>query len=206
MTRARRPDDWTRDLEGARAAEARVADVLSSDRRVEDFEDHTDDFDTLDFSFTYDGARVHLDLKEKKQRYSAEYESLWPEVDPRDLFIVDETVYRRIVWQGGGGYLLIHDHPGGRWVIFGPWELTLGPRVRYQRWGRRRDTDFAKGKILLDLGAGAHTWSTFSVDDLLSVIERARRVRDSVEAVEISGHPVPEVGRPEPPDDSPSLF
>ena len=204
MTRARRPADWDKDLTGARAAEARLSDVLSSDSRLSDFEDHTEDFESLDFSFTYDRLRVHLDLKEKKQRYSREYEELWPEVGPDELFILDETVYRRIVWQGGGGYLLIHDHPGERWVIFGPWELTLGPRVRYQRWGRRRDKDFAKGKILLDLGASAHRWPTFSVDDLLDVIDRSRGGRDSVEAVRIAGQEIPEVGRPA--EKAPGLF
>ena len=50
------------------------------------------------------------------------------------MFILDETVYRRIVWQGGGGYLAVHDLPGSRWAFFGPWELTLGPKIRYNRW------------------------------------------------------------------------
>ena len=204
MTRARRPGDWDKDLEAARVAEARLADVLSSDDRLEAFADTTADFDSLDFSFDYRNARVHLDLKEKRQRYSREYEQLWPEVGPDDLFILDETVYRRVVWQGGGGYLLVHDHPVGRWVIFGPWELTLGPRVRYQRWGRRRERDFAKGKILLDLTASAHRWPTFSVDDLIDVIERSRAARDVVEAVRVAGRAVPEIGRPE--ERAPGLF
>jgi hypothetical protein len=114
---------------------------------------------------------------------------MWPEVAPEDLFILDETVYRRIVWQGGGGYLAVHDHPGGRWVLFGPWELTLGPRLRYERWGRRAGPEFAKGKLLLDLSAGAHEAQEFRVDDLLGVIERSIGGRDAVYAVAARGLP-----------------
>ncbi len=170
------------DLAGARAAEQELAELLSADPRVEEFEEHTADFDRLDYSFTYDRGRVHVDLKEKRQRYSAGYAEMW-DVPPQDMFIVDETVYRRIVWQGGGGYLVIHDHPEERWAIFGPWELTLGPRVRYQRWGHGRGRSFLKGKLLLDLKAAARLTDGFSVDDLLRVIERSRAARESVEAV-----------------------
>lgn len=197
MSRARRPDDWQRDLATARRAEAELAEVLRADPRVVDFEDHTPSPDRLDFSFTHRGMRVALDLKEKRQSYSPGYRRLWPEVAPEDLFILDETVYRRVVWQGGGGYLAVHDLPLARWVLFGPWELTLGPRLRYRRWGRRAGPSFSKGKILLDLGAGAHSSPAFAVDDLLRVIDRSRAARDAVEAVEISGYPIPEVGAPE---------
>jgi hypothetical protein len=100
------------------------------------------------------------------------------------------------VWNGGGGYLIVHDHPGARWLIFGPWELTLGPRRRYERWGRRRDEAFKKGKIMLDLRAAAAESPNLSVDVLLAVIERSRRGRDAVEAVVIEGDDVPEVGEP----------
>lgn len=197
MSRARRPQDWQRDLATARRAEAELAQVLRGDPRLADFEDHTADADRLDFSFSYKGMRVALDLKEKRQTYTSGYRSLWPELAPENLFILDETVYRRIVWQGGGGYLAVHDLPGVRWILFGPWELTLGPRVRYRRWGRRRGPSFSKGKILLDLGAAAHESSGFRVADLLAVIDRSRAARDAVEAVEISGYPIPEIGAPE---------
>ncbi|MGH2730194.1 MAG: hypothetical protein ACRDJI_06235 [Actinomycetota bacterium] len=192
MTRARRASDWDKDLAAARAAEAELAGILAVDARLVDFADHTADFDRLDFSFSYRGLRVTLDLKEKRQTYSAQYRAMWPDVAPEDLFIIDETVYRRIVWQGGGGYLAVHDHPGGRWVTFGPWELTLGPRLRYQRWGQRAGPEFAKGKLLLDLSAGAHQAPEFRVDDLLGVIERSIRGRDAVDAV-AAAHPLPQI-------------
>jgi hypothetical protein len=139
--------------------------------------------------------KVQLDLKEKRQRYSPDYQMMWPEVALEDLFIMDETVYRRIVWQGGGGYLAIHDHPSGRWCYFGPWELTLGPRIRYQRWGQRGGSSFLKGKILLDLATAAGTGSSFRVDDLLRVIHQSTNALAAVEAFDIQGYPIREVGK-----------
>lgn len=193
MTRARRPGDWDRDLERAKLGERELSSHLRADVRITDLEDHTLDFDTLDFSFTYGGRRVYLDLKEKLRRYSGGIAGLWPEVPAPDLFIADETVFRRIVWQGGGGYLVVHDHPERRWAIFGPWELTLGPRVRYQRRGVRT-TEFLKGKVLLNLGAAAAHCSSFSVDVLLEVVADSVRRRDEVGAVPIPGEVLPVVG------------
>ena len=193
MTRPRRPGDWDRDIERARAGEARLAEILRADPRIRDLGDHTAGFDTLDFSFTYSGRRVYVDLKEKRSRYSSGIVSIWPEVAAEDLFIVDETVFRRIVWQGGGGYLVVHDQPLRRWAIFGPWELTLGPRVRYERRGRRT-SEFLKGKVLLSLAAAGTLGSQFSVDDLLAVVAQSARQRDQVGAVPIPGEVVPEVG------------
>lgn len=194
MARGRRPDDWKRDLEGARPAEAALGTVLASDPRLENLQDSTAARDRLDFSFDYLGETVQLDLKEKRTPTSAGLASLWPEVPPEHLFVLDETVYRRIVWHGGGGYLVIHDHPQARWAIFGPWELTLGPRRRYQRW-ERLTTTFRKGKILLDLRSSAHEAQQFAVSDLLAVVTRSRRQRDEVASIPIAGEEIPEVGR-----------
>ena len=193
MTRARRPDDWEQDLAEAKPSERRLAAMLSADPRLGAFEDHTGDYDRLDFSFLFRTRRVSVDLKEKRSRYSAGIAELWPECDVRDLFIVDETVYRRIVWQGGGGYLIVHDHPGARWALFGPWELTLGPRVRYQRWGTRAGR-FLKGKILLNLGAAAHVSRHFSIDDLLAVINGSENALGAVDAVATRGQSIPRLG------------
>jgi hypothetical protein len=200
MARGRRPEDWVRDLDGARAAEAALAAILEADLRLEGFRDNTHNFDVLDFFFSYEGGDVQLDLKEKINPTSGGLAALWTQVPRQHIFVVDETVYRRIVWHGGGGYLVVHDHPGSRWVYFGPWELTLGPRVRYVRWGRLKKDSFPKGKVMLDLRAGAAETNVFEVDALLDVIERSRRERDAVGAVEIRGHPVPEIGGGEAPD------
>ena len=194
MTRARQAHDWKRDLTAARAAEESLAEILRRDPRVEDLIDRTKAFDRLDFGFRYRTMPVELDLKEKIRPTSKALASLWPEVAAANLFVVDETVYRRIVWHGGGGYLVVHDHPGARWAIFGPWELTLGPRRRYRRWGDTGSGPFAKGKLLLDLGAAARLDADFSVDALLEVVDRSVADRDAVDAVGAT-QGLPEVGR-----------
>ena len=81
-------------------------------------------------------------------------------------------------------------------MFFGPWELTLGPRRRYQRWGQRTGTGFLKGKILLNLGSGARTSRTFKVDDLLAVIHQSADGLEAVEAVATKLQDIPEVGEP----------
>lgn len=194
MSRRRRPQDWERDLAAARAAEAALAEKLRADPRLEGFADHTSAFDRLDFSFVYLGLPVQVDLKEKIRPTSKGLAALWPEVPPQDLFVLDETVYRRIVWHGGGGYLVVHDHPGSRWATFGPWELTLGPRTRYRRYGQTETSAFFKGKILLDLRSAARSAPAFSVDDLLAVIEASRAQRDAVDAV--AATELPSLGAP----------
>ena len=192
LSRPRQPGDWDRDLRNAKRAEESFAAELATDPRLEDLESHTASFDKLDFSFTYGGRRIWVDLKEKRQAYSAGVQALWEEVPGSFLFILDETVYRRIVWQGGGGYLVVHDHPGSRWAIYGPWELTLGPRRRYEREEKRKTT-FLKGKILLDLRAAATLRSYFSIDELLHVIDKSVAQRDAVEAVAAKSLDLPQV-------------
>ena len=192
LSRPRRPEDWDRDLRNAKRAEESFESELATDPRLEGLETHTDSFDKLDFSFTYGGRRIWVDLKEKRQSYSAGVQALWEEVPGSFLFILDETVYRRIIWQGGGGYLVVHDHPGSRWAIFGPWELTLGPRRRYER-EERKNRSFFKGKILLDLRAAATLRSYFSIDELLHVIDKSVAQRDVVEAVATNTIDLPQV-------------
>lgn len=172
-----------------------MAALLHDDPRLSEFRDQTAAFDRLDFSFLYEGGRVEVDLKEKIRRTSSGLASLWPAVPPQELFVLDETVYRRIIWQGGGGYLLIHDHPSERWLTFGPWELTLGPKLRYRRWGDRH-TAFPKGKVLLDLRTASHSSTDFSLDQLLECVDASRARLNQVEAVQIFGQSLPEIGSP----------
>ena len=194
MSRMRRPADWQRDLARARRAERELMEVLREDGRLQNLSDHTAEFDRLDISFRYLGiGPVQVDLKEKLRPTSRGLAGMWPEVKPADLFVLDETVYRRIVWHGGGGYLIVHDHPHERWAIFGPWELTLGPRLRYRR-RERKATEFFKGKLLLDLTTAGSLSREFRVDHLLAVVERSRAQRDDVDAVPVSKRPLPVVG------------
>jgi hypothetical protein len=194
-TRARRPDDWTRDLANAKALEAHVAKLLRSDPRVRDLAIHTDAMDKLDFAFRYRGIDVALDVKEKRQRYTGGFTRLWPEVDERDLFVLDETVYRRVVWRGGGGYLVVRDEPQQRWVVLGPWDITLGPCMRVGRWGRRSRRQFLKGKVLLDLSTSSFSTSELFVDLILKAIDHAKRWLPRVDPYPLQGRPTPEIGR-----------
>jgi hypothetical protein len=109
VTRTRRPEDWAADLANARAVEQQVGDVIRADHRLADVDDRTASFDQLDFRFRSRGGLVTLDVKEKRQAYSRGIGDLWRELPEPEMFVVDETVFRRVVWQGGGGYLLIHD-------------------------------------------------------------------------------------------------
>lgn len=182
MARSRAASDWDRDLAGARPGEAELLHALRSDPRLSDVEDHTAAIDRLDFAFGYRGRHVELDLKEKRQSYSRGYRDLWPDKPEQDLFILDEVVYRRIVWQGGGGYLAVHDLPGRRWVFLGPWELTLGDRRRFARRGDRGHGTFEKGKLLIDLASGRSS-PDFTCDLLLAVIDAAWRHVGAVQPV-----------------------
>jgi hypothetical protein len=196
VARARRPSDWQLDLAAARAVEKEVHGLLASDARIRDLEDRTASFDELDFAFVYRGRRITIDVKEKRQRYSAGVRDLWRDVREEDLFVVDETVFRRVVWQGGGGYIAIRDVPQRRWCYFGPWELTLGARLRYARWGQRGRTPFLKGKLLVDLGAAAAGTPQFDVGEMLRVVDSAARWRDRPEPYPIHGATLVEVGEP----------
>ncbi len=194
MTRARRPADWQRDVAAARIVEQEVADLLRSDPRVDDVVDNTASFENLDFAFVFHGVAVTVDVKEKRQRYSRGIQDLWPQLPEANMFIVDETVFRRIVWQGGGGYLLIHDVPSHRWAVFGPWELTLARKLRYARWGQRHEKRFLKGKLLLDLSSAAETGERLSVDMVLRTVDAARSWRGRVEPYPIHGARLRELG------------
>lgn len=194
MTRARRPEDWAVDLANARAVEQQVGDLLRADRRLAEVDDRTTRFDELDFRFRYGGMFVTVDVKEKRQSYSKGIRDLWPELPEPEMFVVDETVFRRVVWQGGGGYLLIHDAPSGRWVVFGPWELTLGRKLRYGRWGRRAGPDFLKGKLVVDLRTGRQGPEA-SVDLILDSIKQSTVWRNRVEPYPVPGVPIREIGR-----------
>jgi hypothetical protein len=196
MARARQPQDWENDLAAARDGEQQVSAILRSDIRIANFVDRTNAFDELDFGFDYRGMPVSLDLKEKRQPYNSQYSELMPRVEPKDLFIVDEVVYRRIIWQGGGGYLAINDQVTSRWIYLGAWDLTLAPKMRYGRRGQRHSSrkEFVKGKLLINLGCSSIQTKTFEVDALLKSIDQARSWQRKVEPYPVEGITLREIG------------
>ncbi len=79
--------------------------------------------------------------------------------------------------------------------MFGPWELTLGPRLRYGRWGAKQGRlPFLKGKLLMDLRSGAGESPAFSVDVLLDTVRSAVRWRDRPAPYPINGARLNELG------------
>src|SRR4051812_29682804 len=131
MSRAREPSDWDVDRNAARSTEEQVRAALEQHPLTSHVSDFTGEFDEPDFRFRLDGQDVRLEVKAKLQEYSREYVDLWPDVVPEDLFILDETSYRHLVWGDGLGFVVVDDQPMSRWHVFGPWELCLGPRRRF---------------------------------------------------------------------------
>jgi ATP-dependent Lhr-like helicase len=183
VARSREPADWERDVAAARPTESRVHAALEAHPLISHISNYTEEFDVPDFEFRLDGREVRLEVKAKTQPYSVDYAELWPEIPPSDLFVLDETSYRRLLWGDGMGFVLVEDQPRRQWHAFGPWELCLGPRRRFQRQGNRGAGPFLKGKLLLDLRTAAATTPDVSVDVLVSVVRASRRDLARVEAV-----------------------
>ena len=201
MARAREPEDWERDLAGAKPTEADVAQALKRHPAVSHLADFTSETDAADFSFRFEDRDVRLELKEKKSHLTHDFTEQWREVPPSDLFVVDETSFRRLVWPEGLGYLLVHDEPERRWCTFGPWELCLGPRRRFERWGDKGGGAFLKGKLLLDLRTAAARTPNLDIEAVLAVVRSSRAAVDQVEAVKVRNEddlPVIPKGRPRP--------
>lgn len=79
--------------------------------------------------------------------------------------------------------------------LFGPWELTLGPRRRYDRWiERSAGNRLRKGKMLLDLSTAPVFTEVFSIEAVGEVVDRARAGRDQLAGIEVGGDPLTEVG------------
>lgn len=203
VSRARESSDWDNDLAAARPLERKVHAALDNHPRISHLADYTSEMDALDFHFRFERADVHLDLKEKWQRSGAQTADLWPETPRDELFVVDETAFRKLVWEQGLGYLLVHDRPRQRWHVFGPWELCLGPRRRFDRLGNRTGQDFLKGKLLLDFRTASATTSELEIDALLKVVRESRAALHRVRAIPVrSEADLPVLPRPAQPTDS----
>ncbi|MGH9278771.1 MAG: DEAD/DEAH box helicase [Acidimicrobiales bacterium] len=198
MARAREPADWDHDLAGARALEQEVCDAIRQHPEVSHFADFTHEWD-LDFEFRFERETVRVELKAKGGPLSRDYVELWPEVPPTDLFMLDETAFRKMLWEEGMGYLLVWDRPARRWLYFGPWELALAPRRRLQRLGRKTGADFLKGKLLIDLRTAAASSPNLDVGALLDVVRRSRTALRQPAPIRIRGYDEPPViPRPRP--------
>lgn len=167
MTRARRSPDWELDLDRGREDEGEFRRALQS-FGIALVQDSTSAFNAMDFLVNVRGRPRWIDVKGKWSDYSHEIRALWPEVPPAELFVIDETAFRRVVWLGSAGYMAVHDHRARRWVFLGPWELTLSESRRYQRRGHLHAA-FLKGKLLLDLRCSA--WQSAKTPDIQVLLD-----------------------------------
>lgn len=174
--RERRPSDWTTDLSDRHALEEQVRAALANHHTIRLLRTNTNRFDRSDYEVaTHDVAQCAIELKAKWQRYRG-WTTHRPDVDERDLFILDELAMRRLIEHGPFGQLLIYDHPAHRWVIFGVVDLILAPKARVARPLRARRAT-TKGKVLLDLGDGHQAGRQLdpALDVLTSLIDDTRR-------------------------------
>lgn len=177
--------------------EAIVRQALQAHPLVTRIGDLSEQTETPDFEFQFEGKRVGLEVKAKRQPYSQDYCDLWPELRPDQLFILDELCLRKLFHEHGMGYLLVHDHVRHGWVIYGPWHLFYGPNRGFERMGDKGRGRFAKGKLLIDLAVAEPIGPQLDLDVVLDVVRAARAATSSVAAVRVRGRgPLPVIPKP----------
>lgn len=190
------PANRLREFRTGRDVEDYVRERFFGHPAVRRFADLSQQRETPDFEFRFQGGRVGLEVKSKLKSYSADYRAMWPELPEPDLFILDEGSLRSLSWSEGMGYLLIADAPASRWVVIGPWELLLGPRRRFADVKGPNAAAVGKGKLLLDLGIG-RSFEDVVVEDLLRIVRETRRKRSQAAPIRWRGQPdLPVVPRP----------
>jgi hypothetical protein len=158
--RERRSSDWVIDLQGRHGIEAQVEGALDAHPVLRLLRSSTASFDKLDFQLLGPGERlVELEVKAKHQPLSAGWRDLRPDVDPADLFVLDELALRKIVDAGRYGFLLVRDIPRARWWLWSAGDLLVASRVRHTRRIDKGPGPLFKGKLVFDLSE-AGFWST----------------------------------------------
>jgi hypothetical protein len=153
--RTRRPADWTRDLNNRHQLENIVANTLRHHAAVRHVTVATRSLNELDYTVTLrTGIPIAVELKEKRQTYSAWWREQWereyPEQPHPDLFILDELTVRKLATKGPHAYLLINDNSAAcdRWHVCSVGDVLFGDFVRVSR-PLHNTTN--KGKLLLNL-------------------------------------------------------
>lgn len=152
--RERTQPDWLIDLAARTGLESTVERSLRDHPRLELQACSTDAYDRLDFQLTPAGRRgqtIELELKAKLQPLSKGWRDLRPDVDPADLFVLDELALRKILDAGRYAFLLVRDVPQDRWVLWSAGDLLVASRVRHARRLQKSRTPRLKGKLLFDL-------------------------------------------------------
>lgn len=165
--RERRSSDWVVDLNGRHDVEARVEQALEEHPQLQLLRTSTSAFDRLDFQLLGPGDRlVEVEVKAKHQPLSAGWRAIRPDVDPSNLFVLDELALRKILDAGRYTFLLVQDMPRSRWVLWSAGDLVVATRVRCSRRLEKGPVPRMKGKLLFDL-----TEAGFSCPDLPATLD-----------------------------------
>jgi hypothetical protein len=153
--RARRGEDWQRDLAERHPMEQRVESEIDRVGVLTLLKSSTTAMDRLDYQVLCPGDRLcEIELKTKRQPYRG-WGTFRPDVAEQDLFIVDELTIRKLIDAGRYGVLLVRDAPLHRWIVWTPMDLMFASKVRVARQlatGRGG----TKGKVLLNLADSPH--------------------------------------------------
>lgn len=188
--RDRRPADWAEDLAARHEIESEVERALRSRHDLDVELVSTRSFDRLDFQVCGpEGQVLQIELKAKRQPLSAQWCALRPDVDPRDLFVLDELALRKIVDGGRRTFLLVRDLPAGRWVLWSAGDLVVASRVRHARVLHKSARPVVKGKLLFDLGE-----TGVQAADLGAVLDELVRTTRRLEALWHDVSPWPAAG------------
>lgn len=118
------------------------------------FQDNSDSFRKLDFSFGDKAAKRHFsfDVKEKRQPYT---KANWPDtkIPEPHLFIMDDLAARKILAYSPNSGLVVRDNMSGCYVFFSVVDLFLMPKKRVNR-EIRKHVQGMKGKWMTDLRHG----------------------------------------------------
>src|SRR4051794_36418262 len=135
----------------------------------------TASYDRLDFQLLGPAEHlVELEVKGKRQPLSAGWLGLRPEVNPADLFVLDELALRKIVDAGRYAFLLVRDIPSARWVLWSAGDLHVASRVRHARRLDQGGRPLFKGKLLFDLSEAGYTTQSLpaALDTLAATVTR----------------------------------
>ena len=169
--RERRGGDWVTDLEGRHAIESEVELGIRRSSCLRLLRTSTTSFERLDFQLLCPGEHlIELEVKAKHQPLSASWRALRADVDPGDLFVLDELALRKIVDAGRYAFLLVRDLPRSRWVLWSAGDLHVATRVRHARRLERSTSgpSKTKGKLLFDLSEVGIAVDT--VDDAMDAL------------------------------------
>ena len=167
--RERRSSDWVIDLNGRHGIEAEVEHAITSHEELSLLRASTTSFDRLDFQLLAPGERlVEIEVKAKMQPLSAGWRALRHDVDPADLFVLDELALRKIVDAGRYAFLLVRDIPRARWALWSSGDLLVASRVRHARRIDKGSRPMFKGKLLFDLSEAG--FQSLSLSDALAAL------------------------------------